>query len=92
MSFSEEKQIRPVRWRECRVDLISKPFSEYPVYIKNQKSSDYGGFGFFLRFSSTVGLFEVEILYYTECQLSASVFIVTVSIPANMSEYINRNS
>lgn len=50
------------------------------------------GLVFFLRISSTVGLFEVEILYYTECQLSASVFIVTVSILANMSEYINRNS
>lgn len=68
MSFREEKQIRTIRWRDCRVDFMSKPFSEYPVYIKNQKSSNYGGV--FLRFSSTVGLFEVEILYYTECQLS----------------------
>lgn len=33
VAFNEEKQIRPFRGR----DSISKPFSEYPVYIQKQK-------------------------------------------------------
>lgn len=80
VAFIVKKQMGPFRWRECRLIGISKPFSEYPVYIQNQKDSNY----------HMVGFFEIPILLcfskgnfcliQSTCLVNASGFAMIISL------------